>query len=245
MTRKTVLLLAMMLAVLPGAVQARPKPKSPPPQPQQANTGVVPTLESVLSLMDKTAADFKSAEAALEQNQFTKVVNETDVQKGTVYFQRNSKGAMEMMVVFKQPQEKYVLYSGNALQVYQPGIEQVNKYDLSKHKQEVDTFLTLGFGGRGTDLRKSFDVKFAGVENIAGIRCAKLELVPKNPDARSQANRILLWIDLARGVSVQQQFFEPSGDYRLAKYSDIKLNQNLPGDTFRLKTNSKTKVVTP
>jgi len=172
------------------------------------------------------------------------VVNETDVQKGTVFFQRKG-SSMEMMVVFKQPQEKNVLYSGNSLQVYQPKIEQVNKYDLSKHKQEVDTFLTLGFGGRGHDLAKSFDVKLDGTETIGGIRTAKLELVPKNAQAKNAANRILLWIDVARGVSVQQQFFEPSGDYRLAKYSDIKLNQNLPGDTFKLKTTGKTKVVTP
>ena len=44
---------------------------------------------------------------------------------------------------------------------------------------------------------------------------------------------------------MQQKFFEPSGDYRLAKFSDIKLNQNLPADTFKLKTTSKTKVITP
>jgi len=48
-------------------------------------------------------------------------VNETDTQKGTVYFQRKG-SSLEMMVVFKQPQEKYVLYSGNALQVYQPDL---------------------------------------------------------------------------------------------------------------------------
>ena len=246
MNRKIALLLAAALAVLPGQAQARrranPKPAAPAPQASKAADGV--TLDSVLAQMDKTAAEFKTAEAQLEQDQFTKVVNETDVQKGTVFFQRKG-NSMEMMVVFKQPQEKNVLYSGNSLQVYQPKIEQVNKYDLSKHKQEVDTFLTLGFGGKGQDLKKSFDVKLAGPETIGGIHTAKLELVPKNAQAKNAANRILLWIDVARGVSVQQQFFEPSGDYRLAKYSDIKLNQNLPGDTFKLKINSKTKVVTP
>ncbi len=202
------------------------------------------TLDSVLAAMDKAAAEFKNAQAEVQQDQFTKVVNETDTQKGTVYFQR-AKNGMEMMVVFKQPQEKYVLYSGNALQVYQPSIEQVNKYDLSKHRQEVDTFLTLGFGGRGQDLKKTFDVKLLPSETVGGVKTAKLELVPKNPQVKNTANKIWLWIDVARGVSLQQQFFEPSGDYRLAKYSNIKVNQGLPADAFKLKTNSKTKVVTP
>ena len=237
MTRTIAFLLAGALTAVPSLAQTAGQSGASPA------SGSV-TLESVLTQMDKAAAEFKTAEAELEQNQFTKVVNETDTQKGTVYFQRKG-NSLEMMVVFKQPQEKYVLYSGNALQVYQPSIEQVNKYDLSKHKQEVDTFLTLGFGGRGHDLAKSFEVKFDGPEKLGSIATAKLELVPKNPQARNAASRILLWIDTARGVSVQQQFFEPSGDYRLAKYSNIKLNQNLSADTFKLKTTGKTKVVTP
>ena len=226
MKRKFTVLLVVLAAALPGLAQSV-------------------TLESVLASMDKAAGEFKNAQADLQQEQFTRVVNETDTQKGTVYFQR-AKGGLEMMVVFKQPQEKFVLYSGNSLQVYQPSIEQVNKYDLSKHKQEVDSFLTLGFGGRGKDLSKSFDVKLASPsETVGGVKAAKLELVPKNPQARNTASKICLWIDTARGVSVQQQFFEPSGDYRLAKYSNIKINENLPGDTFKLKTTGKTKIVTP
>jgi hypothetical protein len=44
---------------------------------------------------------------------------------------------------------------------------------------------------------------------------------------------------------VQQQFFEPSGDYRLAKYSEIQMKQKLPEDVFKLKTTKKTKFVSP
>lgn len=211
----------------------------------QAASAQTLTLDSVLAAMDKAAANFKNAQADVEQDQFTKVVNETDTQKGTVYFQRGKNGSLEMMVVFKQPQEKYVLYSGSSLQVYQPSIEQVNKYDLSKHRSEVDTFLTLGFGGRGQDLKKTFDVKLIGPEKIGTVQTAKLELVPRNPQVRNTASKIWLWIDPERGVSLQQQFFEPSDDYRLAKYSNIKINQGLPADAFKLKTTSKTKVVTP
>jgi hypothetical protein len=46
-------------------------------------------------------------------------------------------------------------------------------------------------------------------------------------------------------VSVQQQFLEPGGDYRLAKYSDIRLNQKLPDNVFKLKTTGKTRTVSP
>ena len=55
----------------------------------------------------------------------------------------------------------------------------------------------------------------------------------------------LLWIDPARGVSVQQQLVEPSGDYRLTKYSDIEVNQKIPDTVFKLKTTGRTKTVSP
>jgi outer membrane lipoprotein-sorting protein len=90
---------------------------------------------------------------------------------------------------------------------------------------------------------KSFDVKYLGAEEVGGVNASKLELIPKADRVRGIFAKIWLWIDPARGLSVQQQFFEPSGDYRLAKYSDIKLNQKIPDSVFKLKTPGDTKYV--
>jgi outer membrane lipoprotein-sorting protein len=54
-----------------------------------------------------------------------------------------------------------------------------------------------------------------------------------------------LWIDPERDVLLKQQFFERSGDYRLAHYSNMKLNQKVSEEVFHLKTNGNTKTVTP
>ncbi len=40
-------------------------------------------------------------------------------------------------------------------------------------------------------------------------------------------------------------FDEPSGDYRITKYSNIRINQKVPNDAFKLKTNGHTKIVKP
>ena len=77
------------------------------------------------------------------------------------------------------------------------------------------------------------------------MNAAKLDLMPKQAKVKSMFQTITLWIDPARGISVQQKFVEPSGDYRLAKYSNIKLNPKVPDNVFKLKTTGKTKVVTP
>jgi outer membrane lipoprotein-sorting protein len=201
-------------------------------------------LEKVLNQMDAAAANFKTLQAQFIWDQYSKIVNEHDLQKGTIYFRRTGSG-MEMSANIVDPARKYVLFTDSKVQVYQPTIEQVTEYNAGKNKAEFESFLVLGFGGRGHDLAKSFDVKYAGGENIGGINTAKLELTPKSPKVRNMFDLIILWIDPARGLSVQQQFMEPSGDYRLAKYSDIKMNPKLSDDFFKLKTTSKTKVLKP
>jgi outer membrane lipoprotein-sorting protein len=207
---------------------------------QSSNAG----LESVLKKMDSTAANFRTTEANFVWDQYQKVVNETDTQKGKVYFRRTNKET-EMVADIIEPEKKYVLFTDSKVQVYQPRIDQVTVYPAGKHRAEFESFLVLGFGGGGHDMLKSFDVKYLGTEKVGDIEAAKLDLVPKSQSIRNTFQHILLWIDPARGVSVQQQLVEPSGDYRLAKYTDIEQNQKVPDAVFKLKTTGKTKTVSP
>ena len=151
-----------------------------------------------------------------------------------------------MVADITEPDQKYVLFNGAKVQVYQPKIEQVTVYDTGKNRDAFESFLVLGFGGRGHDIAKSFDVKYLGNETVDGVDSAKLDLVPKAANVRNNVNHIILWIDPARGVSVQQKFFfGTSGDYRLAKYSGIKMNEKISDSVFKLKTTGKTKIVSP
>jgi outer membrane lipoprotein-sorting protein len=201
-------------------------------------------LERVLAQMDAAARNFKTTEASVVWDQYQKVIDETETQKGRIYFRREG-SEIQMAADFVEPDKKYVIYSGGKVQVYQPKIDQVNEYDPGKNRSDVESFLVLGFGGSGHDLLKSYDVKFLGSETANAVQAEKLELIPKSVRLRNNIARIWLWIDPARGVSVQQQFFEPSGDYRLAKYSEIQINRKLPENAFRLKTTGKTKFLSP
>jgi outer membrane lipoprotein-sorting protein len=200
-------------------------------------------LERVLGQMDAASRSFKSAEASVVWDQYDRVINETDSEKGKIYFRREG-GEVQMAADFVEPDKKYVIYSGGRVQVYQPNIDQVNEYNAGKNRSEVESFLVLGFGGSGHELLNSYDVKFLGTETINNVATGKLELIPKSARLKNNIARILLWID-AKGISLQQQFFEPGGDYRLAKYSDIQIGQKLPDSAFKLKTTAKTKFLSP
>src|SRR5208337_804043 len=199
-------------------------------------------LDRVLTRMDAVARNSRTTEANIVSDQYQRVIDETETQKGKIYFRREG-GEVQMAADFTEPDKKYVIYSGGKVQVYQPKIDQVNEYNAGKNRSEVESFLVIGFGGSGHDLLKSYDVKFLGTETVSNFAAEKLELIPKSPRLKNNIARILLWIDPAKGISIQQQFFEPDGDYRLAKYSDIQINQKLPENAFKLKTTGKTKFV--
>ena len=129
--------------------------------------------------------------------------------------------------------------------MYQPKPDQVTVYDLGKDRADLESYVVLGFGGSGQDLQKAFEVKFQGTETLSGVAAAKLELTPKSEKVRKNYNRMILWIDPDKGVSVQQQFFTPQGDYRLCKYPSIKLNEKISDEVFKLKTTSKTQIISP
>jgi outer membrane lipoprotein-sorting protein len=201
-------------------------------------------LDSVLKKMDAAAANFHTAEANFVWQQYQRVVNETDTQSGTVYY-RKAGNEIEMMADVKQPDHKVVLYKGGELQVYQPNINQVMEYSTGANRNELESYLVLGFGGSGQDLVKSFDVTYMGEETIDNKPTAKLQLIPKGQKVRNTFPQILLWIDLDRGISLQQKFMQTQGDWRTVKYSDIKISAKIGNDVFQLKTNKKTQFVSP
>ena len=211
-------------------------------EPSAANTGG--SLEKVLSRMDATAAQFRTADANLSWELYQKVINDSDTEEGKVYFRRNGKD-VQMMADMSKPSPRQILYGNGKVQLFEPKVDRVTVYSPGKSRADVESFVVLGFGGGGHDLQRTFDVKYAGSENVNGVQTEKLELVPKSDRLRGMFERLVMWIDPKLGVAVQQKFFQPEGDYRLTKYSEIHLNQKLPDNVFKLKTDSKTKTVSP
>ena len=202
------------------------------------------SLEAVLNKMDVNAEAFHTTQAEFVWDQYQLVVQETDTQKGTIFFRRSG-GEIQMAADIREPDPRYILFSEGKLKMFQPKIDQVTEYGSNpKNRSDIESFLVLGFGGRGHDLARSFDLKYLGAEKVDGIETWKIELTPKSAKMQGWFQKIVLWIDTNRGVSVQQKFFQPGGDYKLAHYSRIELNQKLPEAAFKLKTTVKTKVIT-
>ena len=221
------------------------------PSAKPGNSG---QLDAVLKKMDAAAASFRGTQADFEWDTYEKVIDEVDdVETGTIYFRRNGKD-IEMMAEVKKAgssanslktEPKYVLFNAGKVQMYQPKPDELTVYDVSKNKADFENYLVvLGFGGSGEDLRKGFDVSYAGEEKVNGVNAAKLQLVPKSEKVRNTYKQIVLWIDPDKGIAIQQQLFTPDGNYKLVKYSSIQ-EKKIPDDVFKIKTTGKTRTISP
>jgi outer membrane lipoprotein-sorting protein len=194
-------------------------------------------LEQVLTLLDKTSASFKSVQTDFEWDQYQKVVDEHDIQKGVMYFKRSGSN-VDVAADIVSPEHKKLVFENGKVRVYSFKTRQETTHEAGPNREEFESFLALGFGGRGHDLSKNFDVRYIGVETVDGVAAYKLELTPKSQAAKNMFRLFTIWIDPKTGMSVQQKAFEGTSDYRLAKYphSTMKINQKLPEDAFKLKT---------
>ena len=184
-----------------------------------AQTAPQPTTDSVLGLMDHAAHSFHSLTANIEHIKFTAVVNDTSKETGQLYVRKDEK----MRIDITAPDQRTILRTGDSLFVYTPKINRVEEYNLGKNRNLVDQYVLLGFGTRTIEVRKNYDVRLTGEEELDGKKVAVLELTPKSEDVRKQITKIQMWIDEASWLPLQQKFFEATaGDYFLFHYSDLK-----------------------
>jgi outer membrane lipoprotein-sorting protein len=188
------------------------------------------TIESVLGLMDKSASDFRSLTADLENTKYTEVVKDSSVETGHIYVRKDQKMRIEILT----PDPRTILRAGDSLFVYTPKIKRVEEYDLGKNRAMVDQYVLLGFGTRSENLQKSYDVKLTGEEQLDGKKTYLLELTPKSDDVRHQITKIQMWIDSASWLPIQQKFFEASpGDYIQFHYTNVMKNLKIPDSRFK------------
>ena len=212
----------------------------------QAQSAGNAALDKVLAQMDKAAANFHSAQADFQWDQFERVVSSTDTQTGVIYFLRSGTAtqmAARILTYDGQPAKKTVVFRDGVLKFYQPQIDQMTVIHAGEKKDQFESYLALGFGASGSDLKKSWDITYQGMETIDGIQTAKLDLVSKVAADRNTISHLTIWVDPARAISLKQIMFETSGDSRTAYYRNIQYNKKIPSSVFKIKTDSKTQVV--
>ena len=190
-----------------------------------------PPLSEILSRMNDAAKDLKTIAADLEYTKVTVLVDDKSTESGRLFY---NKGKHEILIDMKKPEAKTILFRKNKAEIFLPKINQIQEYNLEEQSGLVEQFFLLGFGTETDKLRKDYDLKFLTEEELDGDTTAVLELTPRSEKTATQLTKINLWVSEESWLPVQQKFFQPGGDYFVARYTAVRVNRELPPSTFQI-----------
>jgi len=205
-------------------------------------------LQDLIARLDRAASAFKAMTAQVTYLNHTDVLGEDDTEKGAVTMQKVQDGEVRGRVDFTAPDAKTVTFEKRRFSIYYPKINTLQVYDLDKHGEQLDRFVMIGFGTSGTELARDYDMTIVASEVPKGqsVEAIRLQLVPKSGDAREYVKKLELWIpQQGDPYPVQEKISQPSGDYRLVTYSELKINPALKADVLQLKLPAGVKVEHP
>jgi outer membrane lipoprotein-sorting protein len=195
----------------------------------------------ILSRMNESAKRLKTVSADLEYTKVTVLVDDKSTEHGQLFFHKSKNP--EILIDIQEPDPKIILFKKNKAEIYLPKINQIQEYDVEQRSGLVQQFLLLGFGSETGDLKKLYDLKFVNEEDLDGDTTALLELTPRRESIATQLTKVQIWISEESWLPVQQKFFEPGGDYLLARYTAVKVNRQLPSSTFEIRAGKGAKRV--
>ena len=210
-----------------------------------AAVGILPaavTREEIISRMDAAGAKFHDMSARVRQVSYTKVIDDKSEQTGSVQMMKVAPGEIKGLVEFTSPDHKYYLFEKRTLKTYTPNIDTVQIIDLGKHGEELDQFLSIGFGTTGKELAKAYQVEVANDNSVAGTTLVKL--TPTAPEVQKYLSHIDLWLS-DQNYPVREKLWEPSGDTVTVYYTDVRINPPIAANSFRLPVKPTTKTEYP
>jgi outer membrane lipoprotein-sorting protein len=203
-------------------------------------------LTDLLQQLDTAATRFTNAQANVSYDNYTRVIRADSLETGSLYIEKSGKGQQMGAVFFESGPDnkptkspsKILSYDGGTLQIFAPGVNQDDVFKAGANQAKYESFLTLGFGGSGSDLAKAWTITYDRNEPLSDgtkqVNTAKLILVSKDPGVRDMFTRVTIWVDPQRGISLKQIFDEPNGDSRTAIYSNIRLNGHIDKKPYEI-----------
>jgi len=192
------------------------------------------TFDGALNRLDQAGSQFRGMAAQFKYVKYTAIVNESSASTGTIKIKRPKHSQLLGRLDFEAPDKKIVVMDGQRVEIYLPNMKTVQDVDLGKHKVLLEQFFLFGFGTSRRDLEAQYTVSYGGAESINNEPATRLLLITKNPDVKKSLSKFELWISDKTGYPLQQKFYEPSGDYNVFTYSDMKINPNLPDSALKL-----------
>ena len=195
------------------------------------------TTEQILAKLDEKAKVFTSMQASVK-HQANTYGTPLPEESGTIAM-TSSKGDLRVMFDIKQPTlVKASIVNGRAVRYFVAD----NTYNEMKvdPKNELLSFLLLGFGTPVATIQKGYKAEAKGTEKIGSVNAAVLALTSIS-DSTAEYPLITLWLDPATWTPVQMRVGTNSKKYHDYRYSSVKLNAKISDSVFDVKMRSGAK----
>jgi len=180
------------------------------------------TTQEVVRKVQERYDKIWSLTAHFVQESTNKMLNQTRITEGKVYFEKSGLMRWEYTT---SPKNKWVS-DGKTLWFYQPEENQVvvERVDLEKGR------LFLAFLVGEGDLQRDFTVHRLDQEVDENKRGYQIELTPRQPHAIM--DRLILTVDRKKGYVRQADVYDAYGNLTRTLFSRIRINRKLAADLF-------------
>lgn len=189
------------------------------------------SLDAILARMDTAAKTSNSFSANLVWRKFTKSIDDTDEQSGSLKLKKSGNRVFGRLDIEK-PNVFTWHFMGETWEKYLPKAQELQVWKVSKVSKSADQMLLTIFGLTGDAVRKGYDASAGAEETVNGIKTTRVEMIPKDKKAKEYVAKVELWIPVGQTYAVQQRVTQPNGDFDLQIYNEAKLNPDLPASAF-------------
>lgn len=195
-------------------------------------------LGDILKRMDVHNKFLKTLRADVTMVKYNPQLNVSDTTVGsTSYLPKDAKHSMYVRIDWTKPLEEMVSVIGDDYELFRPRLNQVIRGKVQKAKNGAGVGNALGFMSMSKDqLKQNYVVQFIAEEKIKGdVPTVHLLLTPKTATSYKSAE---LWVD-SDGMPRQAKITEQNNDSTTVLLENIKKNETLNANIFRLPYNTK------
>jgi outer membrane lipoprotein-sorting protein len=215
----------VLAALLLGVVTALAAPQKEDPQ-----------VEHILAELDKSAADFQTLQADIKNTKYTKVVDDTSVENGKLWFCRDRRGN-KITIEFEKPSRREILIANGMVSIFYPKINKLDEYPFGSDtlQNRAELGLLAGVGSSGQTLLKTYTIQYLGEEKVNGKKTLKMVMTPRSTAAKSFFSTQEVWLDSEHWLPVREKLVESSGDYLTIDFDHVEKNKRISDKVFRIK----------
>jgi outer membrane lipoprotein-sorting protein len=198
-------------------------------------------LDEVLANMERAARSIKTLEAEMRQEKRDMQIGGKEVYAGRIYFLHSGKNNDKVRINYSIPDGQVVAVLGNEIILYQKSINQeiITTRQAQASKNQEFSFIATPYKSV-PELKSQYNIAYVGDEQIGSASTAKLELTPK---AVSSAKKLTLWVNQSSWLPIKYQVVEKNNNVTTFTLSNVKQNEKVSADVFKVTVPPGTKVV--